>query len=194
MLDRCFNYSTLHQVIFMPELLKFLILILLLSACKKTELSEVSKLTSEKTLPDETGYGIEFIFSDSAKVKAKITAPRMDVYNREDPRVELSEGIEAIFYDNTFRPNAYLFARNGTRKLRERVITLKDSVVVVNLKGDTLRTSELVWDEKTDKVFSKKYVIVKTRAEIIKSEGFESDPSFSFYKFYNIRGIISLKD
>ena len=51
-----------------------------------------------------------------------------------------------------------------------------------------------MWDEKKDKVFSEKFVRVRTEDEIIKSEGFESDPSFSEYRFKNIKGIINLHE
>lgn len=178
----------------MYRIFSLLFLVFLLFSCKKSDLSEVNELTAEKNAPDETGFDIEFIFSDSARVKAKMNAPKMNVFTKEDPRLFLPNGIEVVFYDNNLHPNAYLFAKKGTRKLREKVVILQDSVVVVNLKGDTLRTSELIWEEQTDKVYSKKFVTVKTKDEIIKSEGFESDPSFSFYKFYNIRGTISLRD
>ena len=161
-------------------------------ACKKTSLDAVKQLVREKNAPGEIAYDVEFIFSDSAKVKAKITAPKMEVFSRGDAYALLPDGLEIIFYDKNLHPNAYCYANYGIRKIREKMVTLRDSVVVVNIKGDTLKTEELIWDERQNLVFSKKFVTVRTKDEIIKSEGFESDPAFSYYKFYKIRGTISL--
>jgi len=172
----------------------FIILLVFLtfSGCKKSSLKEVEQLTKEKNSANEIAYDIEFIVSDSAKVKAKLTAPKMEVFSQEGQYAVLPDGLEIVFYDNHLHPNAFCSANYGMRKTREKVITLRDSVVVVNLKGDTLNTEELIWDERSDKVFSKKFVKVRTKTEIIKSEGFESDPTFSYYKFYKIRGVIGL--
>jgi len=176
----------------MNTLIRVSIVLFFLYSCKKTSLEEVKHLTKEKNTPIEVAHDIEFVFSDSAKIKARITAPLMETYQNNDYYSILPKGLEITFYNALMQPNAYCFANYGIRRIREKLITLRDSVVVVNLKGDTLKTEELIWDERTDKVYSNKFVRVRTKDEIIKSEGFESDPTFSFYKFYKIRGTISL--
>lgn len=162
------------------------------SACQKTSMEDVELITKEHEIPNETALDVEFVFSDSGTVKAKISAPLMELFRGEKPFTEMKNGLEATFYDQKGRANAFLTSKYGKRYTNEKLIELKDSVVVVNIKGDTLKTQELYWDERKDKVYSKRAVRVKTDDEIIYSNGFESDPTFSYYKFYKITGTFSL--
>ena len=72
-------------------------------------------------------------------------------------------------------------------------MTVKNEVIVVNIKGDTLRTESLVWDEKTNKINTTDNVKITTPDEIIYGEGLESNTAFSEYKIYKITGILSIK-
>ncbi|MBC8342798.1 MAG: LPS export ABC transporter periplasmic protein LptC [Bacteroidetes bacterium] len=175
-------------------LIFFLGIFIIFQACQKTSLEDVEIITKERDIPNETALNIEFIFSDSGIVKAKIESPLMELYRGEKPFTEMKNGLKATFYDADGNTNAFLTAKYGKRFSTEKLIELKDSVVVVNVKGDTLKTQELFWDERKDKVYSKRAVRVKTDDEIIYSNGFESDPTFSYYKFYKITGTISLAE
>ena len=157
-------------------------------------MDEMEKFTKERNFPPETATNIEFVFSDSGVVKAKITAPLAEFYQGEQDYTEMPKGLQAVFFDLKLNPNAYLYANYGKRITSDRLIELRDSVVVVNLNGDTLNTEELFWNERKDIVYSNRFVRVKTKDQIIFSEGFESDPTFSYYKFYKIKGTISLED
>ncbi len=163
--------------------------LILLIACKKVDIKDVDDLVQIDRSPLEIVHNVEFIFSDSALVRAKIKSPLMENYHYDDnPYSEMRKGVEVIFYDKNFTPNAFMRSNYGKRYSRSKMTHLKDDVVVVNLKNDTLNTDELIWDEKKELVFSEKFVRVKTADEIIYSQGFESDPAFSYYKFYKIRG------
>jgi LPS export ABC transporter protein LptC len=72
-------------------------------------------------------------------------------------------------------------------------MTVKNDVIVVNIKGDTLRTELLIWDEKTNKINTNEAVKITTPDEIIYGDGLESNTEFSQYKIFKIKGIISLK-
>jgi LPS export ABC transporter protein LptC len=163
-------------------------------ACQKTNLDEVESMTKERVIPNETAKDVQFIFSDSGHVKAQIISPRLEMVRGEDAYTEMPDGLQATFFDLHGRANAFLTAKYGKRFTNKKLIELKDSVVVVNIKNDTLNTQELYWDERKDIVYSKKAVRVKTTEDIIYSIGFESDPNFSYYKFYKITGNISLEE
>jgi hypothetical protein len=69
----------------------------------------------------------------------------------------------------------------------------RNDVILVNSKGDTLNTEELIWEEAKQTIHSDKYVRITTKDEIIMGEGFESNTEFTKYKIFSIRGTISLK-
>jgi LPS export ABC transporter protein LptC len=162
------------------------------TACKKNDPKEVEALTIKAT-PTEVATGVEAIYSDSAIVKARLTAPVMIRSLTDSPVVEMPKGVEVLFYDKNLKVNSKLRANYGIRYVMRNITITRGNVVVVNVKGDTMNTEELIWHEATERVTSKKFVKVKTKEEIILAEGFESDVNFTKYTFYKIKGTISIK-
>lgn len=172
----------------------FLPALFFLYSCRDNDLNVVESLTGNMATPAEISTGVEMIYSDSAKVKAKLNAPEMLRFTIDNPRIELNKGLKIEFYDSALRVTSYLQANRGIRYTDKALTELRGNVHVVTLKGDTLDTEELFWNERTNKVHSTKFVKVKTKSEVILAEGFESDITFNKYTFYKIKGIISVKD
>jgi LPS export ABC transporter protein LptC len=164
------------------------------TSCKNTDMEQVEAVTSEKRMPLETARNVEILYSDSAKIKARLTAPVLVRLAADEQIMEMPEGIEVNFYDENLEINSMLRANYGIRYMGRRLTEVKDDVFVFNIQGDTLNTEHLFWDEKLEKIYSDQMVRVRTEDEIIFAEGFESDPSFTNYKFYKIRGTIRIKD
>jgi LPS export ABC transporter protein LptC len=144
--------------------------------------------------PIEISRDVEFILSDSAVIRAKLLTPLMQTFFADEPFVEMPEGLNVIFYDNRSLPSGYLSAKHGKRFAIKRIIEVKDDVVVVNTQNDTFTTEFLTWNERENRVYTDRYVRVKTKDEIITGKGFTSDLSFTNYEFRNIKGIISVNE
>lgn len=171
------------------------ILLLLVISCKKNNIAEIAAIVpSNDHSPLETSRDVEFIITDSAVVRAKLTTPLMQTYFSDEPYVEMSKGLNVIFYNYQTIPSGYLSANYGKRYTLKRIIEVKDNVVVVNTQHDTFTTEFLTWNERQNKVYTDHYVRVKTKDEIITGKGFTSDLSFTNYEFRNIKGIISLNN
>ena len=177
--------------------LRYLLIVILISifavSCKKGDLKKVQLLTDERVFPSESGKNIEFLYSDSAHVRAKLTAPIMETFQANDPYIEMSKGMTLTFYDDKGNTKGFMRSDYAIRYPNRRTMEAKNDVVVVNLKGDTLRTEHLIWDEIKGKIYTNKVVNVKTKDEIIKSQGLESNETFSNYTFKNVIGTIKLK-
>ena len=65
-------------------------------------------------------------------------------------------------------------------------------VVLVNVKGDTLRTELLNWDESKQLIYTDQFVRITTPDEIITGTGFESNAEFTKYKISKISGTFDL--
>jgi LPS export ABC transporter protein LptC len=107
---------------------------------------------------------------------------------------EMRQGITAYFYESNGRVTSYIKSKYAIRNERERTLIARKDVIVINNKGDTLRTEELIWDEKTDRIFSEKFVKISSPDRIILGSGLESNTAFSKFRVLNITGIISLKE
>lgn len=163
-------------------------------SCGDRQAELVKVASQDKVLPVEVGNNVSISYTDSGYLKAKLFAPVLERYATENrSETEMRQGITAYFYDPFGRVNSYIKSRYAIRDERAQTITARKDVNVVNNKGDTLRTEELVWDEKTDRIYSQKFVRITSPDKIILGTGLESNTEFSRFRVLNITGIINLK-
>lgn len=173
----------------------YIILSLIFFACNSKEIDKVKVSVAPNDVPLERGKNISINYTDSGYVKARIFAPLLERYNNEDRNEsEMKQGITAYFYSREGKINSYIKSKYAIRNERDRTMTARKDVIVINIKGDTLRTEELIWDEKTDKIFTDKFVNITTPDQIIMGTGLESNTSFTWYRISNIKGIVNLKN
>lgn len=173
-----------------------LILLLGFSACEN-DIALVNSITAEDELPVESGKNVEYIYSDSAIVRAKITAPQLDRYVGKKNYMELPKGMHIIFYNTKQVEETNLTADygigyddgTGMNKMEAR-----RNVCVINEKGDRLNTEHLIWDAVTRKIYTKEFVKITTKDETIWGDGLEADQDFSKYTILHPKGSISVDD
>ncbi len=72
---------------------------------------------------------------------------------------------------------------------------VKNNVLAINYKNDTLTTELLYWDEKQQKIYSNKYSRISTSDGIlIGRNGFEADENMTRWKVINTQGTVNVKD
>jgi LPS export ABC transporter protein LptC len=175
-------------------LLGMFIFLGLVIGCGPKEENLAKAVSLAKDLPVEVGSNVSISYTDSGFLKAKLFAPILERYATENKsETEMRDGITAYFYSNEGKINSYIKSKYAIRNERERTITARKDVSVINNKGDTLKTEELIWDEKTDRIYSDKFVRITSPDRIIIGTGFESNTEFTKFKVLNISGIISLK-
>ena len=155
----------------------------------KNDLAAVQRFIDEEETGYETISDFETLYSDSAVVKVRIKGPTMLRYlDNNDPRQEFPDGMEVEFFNPSGRVTGQLTSKYGIRLERDRQVIVRDSVVWESLNKETLETSELIWDEKTEKVFTNKFVVIRRPGEIITGYGFESNQDFSYSKIRSVTG------
>ena len=166
--------------------------LLLFSSCQ-TDIQTINQLTWGKNLPSETTRGAEIIYSDSAKVKMKLTGEQLDRYNGENPHIIFPRGVKVLFYDDSMRVSSQLKADYGIRYDNEKRMEAKRNVEVINVKGEKLNTEHLIWDENKDRIYTEEFVRITTGNEVIYGDGLESNQDFTKYRIKNIKGTFNLK-
>lgn len=157
-------------------------------------MKEVEQLTQKEKLPLKKGKNVQLIYSEKAAVKIKVSAPKMEEYASENPYLEMSEGIEVIFFDSLKQVNTTLTANYAIHRINENIMEAKNDVVVVNEKGEKLNTEHLVWKQDSAKIYSDEFVKITTEDEILMGEGFEANEDFTKWKINKIKGTILLKE
>lgn len=126
-----------------------------LGSCEN-DLGKVDDQFRKKTAVEEA-LQVESYLSQGGKVKAKLTAPYMKRYMADSPYVEFPKTLHVDFYNDSLQVESTLDARYARHIEFERKVLLRDSVVVINkIKGDTLRTSELWWDQNREEFYTDK--------------------------------------
>lgn len=165
----------------------------ILCSCENN-VKEIESLTNKKEEPVSRGTNVEWIYSEKANVKIKITTPLMEEYGEEDKYIEMTKGIKVLFYDSLLHIASTLTANYAIHRVSERIMEAKDDVVVVNDKGEILNTEHLIWLEDSSKIYTKEFVKITTEDEIIMGEGMEANQDFTKWKIHKIKGTINIKE
>src|SRR4051812_23807951 len=108
-------------------------------ACEN-DIQQVQALSKRKTAVEEA-VNVESYYSQSALVKAKLTAPLMLRIQSDSPAYEFPRSLHVDFYNDSTKVESQLSARYGRYMENQDKVLLKDSVIVFNIRGDTLRTN-----------------------------------------------------
>jgi LPS export ABC transporter protein LptC len=146
---------------------------------------------SPEALPVVHAINYETTFTDSGVVRFFLKTPELKRFEADgQPFVEFPQGIELVKYDNYHRKISRITARYAKQFVNEKKWEAKNEVVAVNASGDTLKTEHLIWDERTEKIYSDQYVRIVRPDQIITGIGFESDQNMGNWRIKNPRGTI----
>ena len=167
----------------------------LITGCEN-DLKDIQKISAnEVNKPIERYTDVDVIYSDSAKVKAHMTAPLMIIYKVKKPYTEMPKGVKVIFYDADLKQSSSIVADYGVRHDDEKTIELRKNVVGTNVKGDTFTSDELIWDEGTKLIHSSKLVhAVMADGSITDGTSFTSDENFNHWTLANGTGKIHVNN
>ena len=172
MINRRFTYIMVQAAILVGCLFFY--------SCENDE--KTLKEWSEKKVMVEEATDITSLLSQEGKLKAKLTAPLMLRYNTDTTYTEFPKSLHVKFYDDSTKVESQLNALYGKYFESSGKVFLRDSVIVFNIKGDTLRTPELWWDENGKKIYTHKLVRIQTSDKhIYGGKGLEAGQDFSWY-------------
>jgi LPS export ABC transporter protein LptC len=168
---------------------------LLLASCNKK--LEIIKKSDIESYPTETVKDFWTEYSDSSLKQLYMSSPLMERYaDRKPPYAEFTKGIKVLFYDGHKDPVGYLTSKYARLNEEKRLWEMKDSVVVVNEKKDTLRTELLYWDQNKELVYTDRFVKITSTSQerVTMGTGLEANSRFTWYKIRNISSIFYVSD
>jgi len=170
----------------------FFIGIVLQYACENN-LRDVEKISAKKLIvPVDKSTGVEIIYSDSAHVKAKLITPELLNFKTEKPYIEMRKGVTVIFFDQNQQESSRVKADYAIRRERENRVELKRNVVVTNIKGETFKSDELIWDETKKRFFSNQLVSITSKDNVLHGTSFWANEDFSYYEIVQSTGDLRL--
>jgi LPS export ABC transporter protein LptC len=137
---------------------------------------------------------VTLFYSDNAKVKAILKAK--ELIRDASPEItytDIKKGLKVEFLNDSQKVESTLTAINARIYDIEGNVIVRDSVKLINKKGEILKTEELVWNQKLDKFYTDKKVFIETTpGQVMHGDGLEANADFSWYKINNLKGVITV--
>jgi LPS export ABC transporter protein LptC len=136
-------------------------------------------------LPSQESWNSTIVFSDSGKTKAILQTGHLRVFDQSHETL-FDQGLKVDFYDDNMVKTSTITSKRGKADDATKDLYAIDSVVAVSDSGTVVKTQELMFRNKDQKIVSDKFVTITSPKENIKGYGFESDRSLRNYVIYNI--------
>lgn len=169
-----------------------LLAMLLLAACKNDP-KEINALVSKSTIQEDKAYDVTIYYSENGRTRARLSTKEF-VRNEvaKPPFVDMKQGVKVEFFDDSLNIESTLDARYARYYEKQGNILVRDSIVVVNKKGERLNTEELVWNETLRKFYTEKFVRITTPTQTMYGDGLEANEDFSWYQIKNPKGVVKV--
>lgn len=118
--------------------------VVLLASCGNSD-KEVAEF-NRKSLGVEEIVNADINYTLAGNAKAKLLSPLMLRVQESVPYVEFPKTLHVDFFNENEVVDSKLDAMYGKYFEQESKVFLRDSVRVINIKGDTLYCDELWWD------------------------------------------------
>jgi LPS export ABC transporter protein LptC len=180
--------SIVHQYFFAAALI---IGCCFVTACENKQ-KDIDVWTGRVVMKEE-GKNIESFFSQDGKMRAKLTAPLMYRVSDDTLYVEFPNTLHVDFYDSTANVESRLDCKYGKYFENFDKVYLRDSVVVISIKGDTLKCPDLWWDQKAKLFYTDKYSEYHAKDKTINGgKGLEATQDMSTVTFREPTGVVGI--
>lgn len=144
----------------------------------------------------EEAKNVVSYMSQDGELRAKLTAPLMIRTNSDTISVEFPKSLHCDFYnDSTKKLETWLDCRYGIYYENLNKVYLRDSVVVITVKGDTLRSPDLWWDQSTKMFYTDKYAVYHGPGKnIYGGKGLEASQDLSRIMFKESTGNMKVSE
>lgn len=116
--------------------------------------STIMQINQFNENPIGIAYDIRMTYTDSAVVKAILTAPvNLDFTHLNFKYSEFPEGLKIIFFNSNNDENT-LVADYGILYNQTRIVDLQGNVVLLSHDGSRLETDQMYWDAEKEWLFT----------------------------------------
>ena len=134
--------------------------------------------------------------SSGGKMKAKLTAPDMLRVTADTQYIEFPNSLHADFYnDSTMQVESWLTCKYGKYYENYDKVYLRDSVVVITVQGDTLKSPDLWWDQNKGIFYTDNYAEYHGKNQVINGQdGMEATQDLKSITFKQPTGTLGVSE
>jgi LPS export ABC transporter protein LptC len=181
----------------MVKIFKYLFLLSVTFSACDNDLEVVRSLAKNDKQPDVIADNMEILYSDSAHVKGKVVAPEVLYFSSiQQPYIEYPKGIHVYFYNDSLKVIAEMSSKYAIYYEEKRLCEARTNVVVVNTKGEKLKTEQLFWDMNKKRISSQKYCSIQMPDGTQQNgeKGMDANEDFSQWNLFGARGSVNVDD
>jgi len=165
----------------------FLTAILLLASCSEEKIKPAIVSGVGQDLPSQESWNAKIVFTDSGRLTGILHAGHIAMFELRKFTL-LDSGITVDFYDQQQRHTSVLTAKRGRVNDINHDFEAHQNVVVVSDSGTVLRTEDLYWSNRAQKINTPAFVDITSPTEHIQGHGLESDQSLKHYTILKVTG------
>jgi LPS export ABC transporter protein LptC len=163
---------------------------ILFYACENN-IEEIKAFSSPENLPILEATNFQTLFTDSGQIRFLLKAPKLLQFENEGKDfIEFPNGMELVEYDANKNIISTLSADYAKQFVKEEKWVAKNNVVATNAQGDSLKTEHLIWEEKTEKIYTDEFVKIIRPNSVISGVGLVSDQALQDWKILKPTGTI----
>ena len=186
------TFATLYLKIKQNPLLLFAVGVFLFVACAEPDLKEVNRLANlKKEEAVDISRDVNVVYSDSARVKANLTAPEMRIKHENNQAYEFPKGVLIIFYDPQLKETQRIKSDYAIQNESDKTTTFKKNVVVTMIDGSQIKTDEIIYNEADESFYNNSPITAyfKDNRGNLQGSKFKSDKDFKKIDIENATGV-----
>lgn len=157
----------------------------------ENDIEEIKAFSSPENLPIIEARNFQTLFTDSGQIRFSLKAPKLLRFENDGrDYIEFPEGMEVIKFDANKNIISSLSADYAKQFVEEEKWEAKNNVIATNAQGDSLKTEHLIWEEKTEKIYTDEFVKIIRPNMDVSGVGFTSDQSLQNWKILKPTGPI----
>ncbi len=172
--------------------LLLLLTTLLLAGCGEKTRPPVLPSQPGRDAPDQESWNATITFTDSGMITGVVRAGYIAKY-LSDKFTILDSGIVVDFFNERHEHTSVLTARRGRVNDVTNDFEARGDVVVRSDSGTVLRSEELNWDNKRERIHTEAFVEITSPTEEIRGMGLESDQALRHYTILKVTGKVQQK-
>jgi len=165
-------------------------ILLIFFACGEND--GTAGMSDNRDFPSRSLIDAHVIYKDSGFIKIDLHSPLIEEYEMLDsPYTLFPKGLHMNYFNKNIDSPGFLKADWARMSETKGYYEGRGNVVVINEKGDTLKTDKLFWNKTERQIFTKDtvYIITKTGDSIQANNGLEAKDDLSEYMLFNNQGI-----
>ena len=180
----------LLQIVFLTA-----VVVVLFASCKDDSTSVVSHPTDPERVPTMTTSDVQTIISDSGQTRYRIAAPLWNMFEEaKQPHWTFPKGVKCEELDNKFNPVTTIQCDSAYFDKDNALWSLVGNVRISNFNNDLILTDELMWDQRTHRMYSDAFIHIEKQGRIIEGYGYESNERLTTYQLRQVEAIFPIDE